>query len=206
MQKYFILILVLIVSCEKSDTQKKHHHSEHSNQNNSQIMTLMHQPMMEQEFVKTQNPDYNFLVNMIPHHMGAILSAQEFLKKGENPQIISIASNIIAAQEKEIEEFNSIIATLSTNSPYDPTKISDYIQESEKNMNKMMEAMSSISSSENDAKIFLAGMIPHHEGAVEESKSILKISTNTKIIEIATRIISDQQKEIEEIKNILNSL
>lgn len=73
-------------------------------------------------------------------------------------------------------------------------------------MNNMMEAMASIKVTENDDINFLKGMIPHHKGAVDVSRKILEATKDDKIKEIAYRIITAQEKEINDMNNILNSM
>lgn len=58
---------------------------------------------MDTASLKTANPfDVAFLKMMLPHHEGAVVMAKVELKKGSDPQLKQIATQIIAAQEKEI--------------------------------------------------------------------------------------------------------
>lgn len=50
----------------------------------------------------TGDVDYDFAANMRMHHKKAIDMAQAELKKGKNPQMLQMARDIIAAQEKEV--------------------------------------------------------------------------------------------------------
>lgn len=50
----------------------------------------------------TGDMDYDFAANMRKHHQKAIDMAQAELKNGKNPQMLQMAKDIIAAQEKEI--------------------------------------------------------------------------------------------------------
>lgn len=50
----------------------------------------------------TGDVDYDFAVNMRMHHQMAVYMSQAQLKKGKNPKLRSMATNIIAAQKKEI--------------------------------------------------------------------------------------------------------
>ena len=51
--------------------------------------------------------DKTFIDQMIPHHQGAIRMARVQLDKGKDPQLRKLATAIIAAQSKEIEQMNS---------------------------------------------------------------------------------------------------
>ncbi|MCI6989140.1 MAG: DUF305 domain-containing protein [Campylobacter sp.] len=72
-------------------------------------------------------------------------------------------------------------------------------------MDKMMINMANIAPSANLDADFLKAMMPHHQGAIESSKSLLKYSKYPKIRAIAEKIISDQEKEIENFLFILNT-
>lgn len=47
--------------------------------------------------------DKAFLSEMIVHHQGAVAMAEEVLKTSKRPELIKLANEIIAAQNKEIE-------------------------------------------------------------------------------------------------------
>lgn len=62
---------------------------------------------MDVSKLKTAKPfDRAFIDMMIPHHQGAIRMARVELAKGSNPQAKQLATQIIAAQEKEIDAMN----------------------------------------------------------------------------------------------------
>ena len=171
------------------------------------IMMLMHMPMMEQEFQMTDNPDVDFLYNMIPHHKGAVVSSEEYLKYGKYVAVQTLASNIIKAQNKEIKEFNQVITKLKKKSTkYDKKAVAKVSKDSQKVMMDMMKKMSAVKISGDIDKDYLMGMMPHHQGAIDASKIILTITTDETVKEIANRIIADQEKEIADIKTMLGTL
>lgn len=47
--------------------------------------------------------DQAFLSEMIVHHQGAVEMAQQVLETSKRPELVQLASDIIAAQTKEIE-------------------------------------------------------------------------------------------------------
>jgi uncharacterized protein (DUF305 family) len=54
--------------------------------------------------------DRDFVLQMIPHHQGAIDMARIELQYGTDPQLRKMAEGIIAAQEKEIGELKEWLA------------------------------------------------------------------------------------------------
>lgn len=66
-----------------------------------QAMDRMHKPMMEAAMIK--DADVSFIKDMIPHHQGAIDMAKIELKYGNDPELKTLARNIIKAQKQEIK-------------------------------------------------------------------------------------------------------
>ena len=56
------------------------------------------------------NPDVDFATMMRIHHVGALDMAQAQLKTGKDPVMRNMAKKIIAAQKKEIAEFDRWLA------------------------------------------------------------------------------------------------
>jgi len=50
----------------------------------------------------TNDADQDFVAMMIPHHQGAVSMAETELKYGKDPALRKLATNIIAAQRREI--------------------------------------------------------------------------------------------------------
>ena len=59
----------------------------------------MHRDMM---ITFTGDADRDFVAGMIPHHQGVIDMAEVVLKYGKDPEIRTLANEIIVAQKKEI--------------------------------------------------------------------------------------------------------
>ncbi|MDI1237398.1 MAG: DUF305 domain-containing protein [Polaromonas sp.] len=58
----------------------------------------------------TGNTDVDFAMMMRIHHVGAIDMAQAELRDGKDPQMKKMAKAIIAAQKKEIAQFDKFLA------------------------------------------------------------------------------------------------
>ncbi len=64
--------------------------------------------MMNGMHVKpTGKPDEDFVRMMIPHHQGAIDMAKVELQYGTDPELRQLATDIVAAQDKEIAQMKA---------------------------------------------------------------------------------------------------
>lgn len=172
----------------------------------SKMMMSMHHAMMMQPFATGIHPDISYLVNMIPHHQGAVDSSKMMLGMSKDKKIQAIAQNIITSQEKEIAEFTALVETLKKEKKAAPkaADLKKFDTEAKASMDKMMEEMSAVAPSGDINKDFLSGMISHHMGAVVSSKQILKQTTDPRIKKIAETIIAAQEKEIKEFKQLIS--
>ncbi len=90
--------------------QKTTHGAGHSGMD-SQMQTSMKKMMDDMHAVKSSgNMDVDFAKMMIPHHQGAIDMAQMELDYGKDPMLKKMATEIIAAQKKEIKTLQDWIA------------------------------------------------------------------------------------------------
>lgn len=64
----------------------------------------MHTMMKNMNVKPTGKPDRDFVLMMMPHHQGAIDMAKVELQYGTDPEMRQLATDIVAAQEKEIAE------------------------------------------------------------------------------------------------------
>ncbi len=87
----------------------------HSHMSAGDAAQDMHGSMMamqqQMDSVKSSGDiDYDFAVMMRIHHQGAVDMARMELEKGKDAQMKALAKDIIAAQEKEIAQFDQWIA------------------------------------------------------------------------------------------------
>jgi uncharacterized protein (DUF305 family) len=139
--------------------------------------------------------DIMFAEMMIPHHQQAIEMSDLALKNSTNPEVLALAQEIKDAQAPEIEQMKSWGAS------------------SMAHMGHMMDGMLSdeeiselaaASGSEFD-RLFLEGMIKHHEGAIEMAEMVVD-SKNDEVAALANAIIEAQRAEIATMKELLSAL
>jgi uncharacterized protein (DUF305 family) len=137
--------------------------------------------------------DRAFIDAMVPHHQGAIDMAEVALENAEHEEIRSLAEDIVSAQEAEIEELKSI--------KEEEFGTSEVPMEMSSQQMQMMGMMSPQELAKKDPfdKAFINAMIPHHQSAIEMAEVAYEKSENPEIKELAGNIMSDQQREIEQL-------
>ena len=168
--------------------------------------------------------DMNFVHMMIPHHQQAVEMSDIILaKQGIDPRVVDLAKQIKAAQGPEIEKMQG---WMSQRGPgMDHGGMSGMPGMDHGGMSGMpgmggmgdmagMDGM--MSSAEMDAlksaqgvdasKLFLTGMIKHHQGALTMAQDEIKNGQFPDAVTMAKSILDSQQKEIDTMNQILNSL
>lgn len=87
--------------------------------------------------------------------------------------------------------------------------VDNYTTEQSDIMKKMQEDMEKVQDTGNATLDFLYGMIPHHESAIEMSKSYLKYAKNKenpRFKDMAEDIIETQEEEIKEMQKMAKSI
>ena len=143
--------------------------------------------------------DVMFAQMMIPHHEQAIVMSDLALKISANPEILALASAIRGAQAPEIEQMKSWIDGDDSDSHAGHGMSMDgMLSESE------IETLRNSNGAAFD-RLFLEGMIGHHEGAIEMVE-IIDGSKNSEVKELAANIVSSQSAEITAMKELLTRL
>jgi uncharacterized protein (DUF305 family) len=137
--------------------------------------------------------DINFAEMMIPHHEQAIEMSEIALLNTTNPDVLQLAQEIKDAQAPEIELMKS----------WDGVKVSTHAGHtmdgmlSDGELNDLREAQG-----QEFDRLFLQGMIKHHEGAIEMAQDVAT-SMNKDVADLSASIINAQQLEIAAMKELL---
>ncbi len=145
---------------------------------------------------------YNFIVQMIPHHIAAIEMSENILKYTDNIQLECIADNIISEQEKSIKNMEEI-KCLCSELDDSERKINMYRHGTDRIICNMFTKMNNAVSTNSVNCNFLREMIPHHKGAVEMAELTMKFNSCSGLRPILSSIIREQKKGIAQMNNLL---
>jgi len=188
------LAVTAFLSCSKDeDTIKIEDHDQNT------MMGIMHAMMDRMHAMEfTNDPDIDFAMMMRMHHEGAIEMSDQELSTGTDASMRTTAENIIAAQQAEIQELTSFLEN------NEPSVVNEEFQM------RTMEGMDK-SSKNADLQIingntdhdFATLMIVHHQSAIESSQLLLQVGRNEQMKAMASKMIDDQQQEIDELQDWL---
>ena len=146
--------------------------------------------------------DTMFTQGMIPHHAQAVEMSDMMLRKqGMDARITALATKIKAAQAPEIAQMTGWLKTW--NEPAQMASghgMGDGVM-GDDDLKKLDAAQGT-----DAAKLFLAQMIAHHEGAVMMAKTESSQGKNPDALSLSKAIVTAQEAEIQEMKDLLASL
>lgn len=151
--------------------------------------------------------DVMFAQMMVPHHVQAVEMSDVILaKEGIDPRVVTLAEEIKAAQQPEIDALNGMIEAWGM-----PPAATDGMDMGHGgHMDGMMteEDMAALDAATGTeaSRLFLEQMIVHHEGAVEMAQLQIDSGVNPDAVTMAQAIIDAQNVEIETMREILQSL
>lgn len=148
--------------------------------------------------------DEIFTTMMIPHHEQAIeMSDMILAKDGIDPRVTELAQQVKDAQGPEIAQMRGWLTEWGVDAPEDMGghSMGDDGMMGEEDM-AALEAASGVEA----ARLFLEGMIVHHEGAIDMAESELAQGQHAEVRELAQQVIDGQSAEIAEMREILASL
>ena len=139
--------------------------------------------------------DQMFAAMMVPHHEQAIQMSELALLNTTNPEILALATEIKAAQGPEIEQMKS---WGSSKMGSHAGHMMDEGMLTDDEMAQLKEARGA----EFD-RLFLEGMIKHHQGAIQMADMIID-SVNEEAALLGKNIVDSQSAEIERMRQLLS--
>ena len=145
--------------------------------------------------------DTMFAQMMLPHHSQAVEMSDIMLAKpGMDAKIIALSKDIKAAQAPEITTMTNFL-----NSWGEPTTMTG-----DHAMAGMMTSadLDKLKAAEGTdaARMFLTQMTAHHEGALQMAQTEVANGKNSDAVSLAKTIVSSQEAEINDMKELLAAL
>ncbi len=160
------------------------------------------------ETAKGNDADIAFLTGMTPHHEQAVEMSEMVLAAEPPAEIATIANQIKDAQSPEIEQMKTMLVDLGeepaegAHSGGHSTGMAGHGgMMSDDEMAALMDATST-----DAARLYLEGMIRHHQGAIEASDTEIAEGQYAPAIELAKQIKTAQRAEITEMQALLKDL
>ena len=155
--------------------------------------------------------DGMFATMMIPHHQQAIeMSDIIVAKQGIDPRVVDLATQIKAAQGPETETMQGWLTAWGMGGMAGMPGMDHGDMGGVGGMDGMMSPaeMDALKNAQgvDAAKLFLTGMIKHHQSAITMSQDEIKNGKNPDALALAASIIESQQKEIDTMNQILGTL
>lgn len=167
---------------------------------------IMSQMMLDMAVEPSSSASIDFLAGMIPHHQSAIDMSESYLRHGGgHEELAQLAKDIISAQTQEIDQMNQLIREIEDSGVTDSEQEQGYLDA----YNQMMsshEHMHHGLAAQTIDQAFAEGMLMHHQMAVDMAKAILDYSEQDEVVQLAETIIESQEKEIQQMQNILDQL
>jgi len=148
--------------------------------------------------------DAMFTMMMIPHHEQAIEMSELVLGRDDiDPEIVDLAEQIIAAQDPEIELMEDWLDDWGL--PSMGGAMGGAMGGDGPGGMMSDDDLDAIEDAEGDEaeRLYLEGMIEHHEGAIDMAQDVLDDGESTDVTELAETIIETQQVEIDLMDDLL---
>ena len=165
-------------------------------------LAAMNDMMAKMDALKPKgNTDHDFAHMMMAHHQGAVAMADLELRDGKDATMRAMATKIKADQQREIGALAPIAERLdSAPNNYRPTDPADpFASKMKASMTGMMQNLPAAVA---DADMnFNMLMTVHHQSAVDMAQAELAHGKDTKLKEMAQKMVDAQQQEIQQLKD-----
>ncbi|MDI9954602.1 MULTISPECIES: DUF305 domain-containing protein [unclassified Rhodococcus (in: high G+C Gram-positive bacteria)] len=147
--------------------------------------------------------DVAFLEGMYPHHAQAVEMADMVSGHTDNADVVALAAAIKAAQQPEMDRMTTWLQQWGQPVPTTDIPGMHDMDHGDGMMSAdQMDALTALSGTEFDRQ-WLTMMIEHHEGAIDMANTELADGENPEVRQMATDIVTAQQKEIADMQAAL---
>lgn len=187
------LVALVVAGCGNDDDSPQVHHSSTTPAVSTSAATGT------AEAGTFNDADVTFLQMMYPHHEQAVQMAELVPSRSHDQQVIDLAAGIKSAQQPEMTQIQSLLASAGKPDPAGGAMNHDMPGMMSPEEMSSLEAMSG---PEFD-KMWLQMMIDHHRGAVEMAQTEITSGTNPQAKQMAETIVATQQQEIAQMESLL---
>jgi uncharacterized protein (DUF305 family) len=194
-------VLLFMLSSRQSFAQKMTMDMSGQNNTHSVFLTMMDEMMQKMDHSpRGKSTGEEFLLQMIPHHEGAIAMANYEIKHGKSMEMVRLAKSIVAEQQIEISQMRLWLKqTVST----DTVMSEKFIASMNRSMDAMMRHLPAGKALNDIDEAFAKVMVPHHQAAIDMAKELLTAPSDSKTTAFAKGLISAEQIEIEQMNAFL---
>lgn len=156
--------------------------------------------------------DVMFMQMMIPHHGQALKMARLAERRGENASVRTLAERIRGAQGPEIMVMAGWLQDRDLEVPRatDDPETFDHAAHGHAGMAGMLTRaeMRRLAASRGRAfdRLFLAGMISHHRGALAMVDEVMPEGVDGRVSELAADVAASQAAEIDRMQDLLRTI
>ena len=144
--------------------------------------------------------DVAFLEGMYPHHAQAVEMSDMVAGHTDNAEVVALAAAIKAAQQPEMDRMTTWLQQWGQPVPTPDMSGMHGMNHGAGMMSAdQMDALTALSGTEFDRQ-WLTMMIEHHEGAIDMANTELADGENPEARQMATDIVTAQQKEITDMQ------
>lgn len=151
--------------------------------------------------------DVSFATMMIPHHEQAVQLADMVPSRSSDPAVVELAAAIAKAQQPEIETMKGFLTQWTGAAPTGGAPTGGHEGHDMSDMQGMvdqatMDRLGTLKGRDFDT-LWLQSMISHHEGAIAMAQTELNTGVNADAKRLAEDIVTAQQAEITQMKQML---
>ena len=159
------------------------------------------------ETAKGNDADLAFLTGMKPHHEQAVEMSELVLAADPPAEVAAIAEQIKGAQAPEIEQMTTMLRSLGqeVGAAHSGGHSSGMAGHEGMMSDQMMADLDGATGTE-AARLYLEGMVRHHQGAIEASETELVDGAYPPALDLAEQIKQAQDAEIPMMQALLAAL
>lgn len=148
---------------------------------------------------------HNFIVQMTPHHRAAIQMSNNILRFSESQMVRRTAQRIIDEHTQRISQMEEAMAACNQlTNPHTDLRL--YQRRMDLIYRDMYAQMGSVLEGNARSAIFMRQMLPHCQGAVRMAETALKYDVSTELVPILRSIVSQQRRNMVQMRSLLSRM